>query len=158
VICAENEIFHQRTQSDSAMHPFHVLLILSALAGLIAFAFLVRWERSRYEKSGRANGWRRVRISSIPIAMVTAATVWIPAQATSGMEGLAVFYGLLLIAAPAFWFGAHYIVGRTASPPLSFGESAAIAGSPIAFALVAVYVAHALQTPAFLFLKSLGLA
>ena len=140
------------------MHPFHVLPLLFALAALVAFAFLVRWERSRYAQLGKAGGWRRVRIASIPIAMATAAIVWIPAQATSGMEGLAVFYGLLLAVAPAFWFAAHWLVGRSASPPLSFGESAAIAGSPLAFGLVAVYVAHALQTPAWLFLRSLGLA
>ena len=140
------------------MHPFHVLLLLFALAALVAFAFLVRWERSRYERMGKARGWRWVRIASIPIAMAAAAIVWIPAQATSGMEGLAVFYGLLLTVAPAFWFAAHWLVGRSASPPLSFGESAAIAGSPLAFGLVAVYVAHALQTPAWLFLRSLGLA
>ena len=140
------------------MHPFHVLLLLFALAALVAFAFLVRWERSRYAQLGKATGWRRVRIASIPIAMAAAAIVWIPAQATSGMEGLAVFYGLLLTVAPAFWFAAHWLVGRSASPPLSFGESAAIAGSPLAFGLAAVYVAHALQTPAWLFLRSLGLA
>jgi hypothetical protein len=128
------------------MYPFHVLLLLFALAALVAFAFLVRWERSRYERMGKARGWRRVRIASIPIAMVAAAIVWIPARATSGREGLAVFYGLLLTVAPAFRFAAHWLVGWSVSPPLSFAESAAIAGSPIAFGLVAVYVAHALQT------------
>jgi hypothetical protein len=106
------------------MYPFHVLLLLFALAALVAFAFLVRREGSRYERMGETRGWRRVRIASIPIAMVAAAIVWIPARATSGMAGLAVFYGLLLIAAPAFRFAAHWLVGWSASPPLSFAESA----------------------------------
>ncbi len=106
------------------MHPFHLLLLLFALAALVASAFLVRWERSRYGRMGKTRGWRRVRIASIPIAMVAAATAWIPARATWGVEGLAVFYGLLLTVAPAFRFAAHWLVGWSASPPLSFAESA----------------------------------
>lgn len=106
------------------MHPFHVLLLPFALAALVAYAFLVRRERSRYGRMGKTRGWRRVRIASIPIAMVAAAIVWIPAGATSGMAGLAVFYGLLLTVAPAFRFAAHWLVGWSVSPPLSFAESA----------------------------------
>jgi hypothetical protein len=137
------------------MHPFHVLLSVFALVALVAFAFMSRWERSKFIAKGKGHGWRRVRISTIPIAFIAAVIVVIPAQAVSGMESLAVFYGLLLIAAPIFWFAAHWLVGRSASPPLSFGESAAIAGSPIVFGLATAYAAHALQTPAWLFLRHL---
>jgi hypothetical protein len=140
------------------MRPFHALLLLAVLATLVAFAFVVRWERARYDKLGKVSGWRRVRLASIPIALLVAALVWLPAQATTGMEGLAVFYMLLLVAAPLAWFGLHWVVGRFASPPLSLGESAAVAASPIAVGLVAVYVAHALQTPVWQLLRSLGLA
>ena len=140
------------------MHPFHALLLLAVLATLVAFAFVVRWERARYDKLGKVSGWRRVRLASIPIAPLVAAVVWLPARATSGMEGLAVFYILLLVVAPPVWFGLHWVVGRFASPPLTLGESAAVAASPIAVGLVAVYVAHALQTPVWQLLRSLGLA
>lgn len=140
------------------MQPFHALLLLAVLATLVAFAFVVRWERARYEKLGKLSGWRRVRLASIPIALLVIALVWLPARATSGMEGLAVFYIMLLVAAPLAWFGAHGVVGRMASPPLSLAESAAVAASPLAVGLVAVYVAHALQTPVWQFLRSMGLA
>jgi hypothetical protein len=140
------------------MQPFLALLVLFALVSLVAFGFVIRWERRQFLARGKQLGWRRVRIASIPIALLAAAVVIVSTQAVSGMEGLAVFYGLLLLVAPVLWFGAHWLVGRTASPPLSFGESAAIAGSPIAFALLASYVAHALQTPAWTLLRSLGLA
>ncbi len=139
------------------MHPFYVLLLVFALFTLVAFAFMIRWERSRFIERSKGRGWRRVRISTIPIAIFSAAIVVVPAQAVSGMEALAVFYGLLLTVAPIFWFGAHWLVGKSASPPLSFGESASIAASPIVFGLAATYIAHALQTPAWLFLKQLGL-
>lgn len=139
------------------MHPFHVLLSVFALLALVAFAFMSRWERSKFVAKGKGHGWRRVRISTIPIAIFAAAIAVVPTQAVSGMESLALLYGLLFTVVPIFWFGAHWLVGKSASPPLSFGESAAIAGSPIVFGLAAAYTAHALQTPAWLFLKHLGL-
>ncbi|MEQ1775820.1 MAG: hypothetical protein ABL891_18745 [Burkholderiales bacterium] len=139
------------------MHPFHVLLSVFALFALVAFAFMSRWERSKFVAKGKGHGWRRVRISTIPIAIFAAAIAVVPTQVVSGMESLALLYGLLFTVVPIFWFGAHWLVGKSASPPLSFGESAAIAGSPIVFGLAAAYTAHALQTPAWLFLKHLGL-
>ncbi|MDD2738961.1 MAG: hypothetical protein PHR94_08505 [Methylomonas lenta] len=139
------------------MHPFHVLLLVFALFSLVAFAFMIRWERSQFIERGKGHCWRRVRISSIPIAIFAVAIAVVPTKAVSGMEGLAVFYGLLFTVVPIFWFGAHWLVGKSVSPPLSFGESAAIAGSPILFGLAAAYTAHALQTPAWLFIKYLGL-
>lgn len=140
------------------MHPFIVLLIGFACVALALFALMLRWERRQFVARGKGRSWRLVRVASIPIAALAAAVVLAPLQAVSGMEGLAVFYGLLLIVAPVVWFGAHWLVGRFASPPLSFGESAMIAGSPIAFALAATYVAHALQSPAWALIRSLGLA
>ena len=72
------------------------------------------------------------------------------------MESLAVFYGLLLTVVPIVWFGAHWLVGKAVSPPLSAGESIAIASSPIVFGLATAYLAHTLQRPAWLLLKHLG--
>lgn len=139
------------------MHPFYVLLVIFTLLALVALAFMIRWERNQFIQKGKGRGWSRVRISSIPIAMISAVIAVVPSQAVSGMEGLAVFYGLLLIVVPIFWFVAHWLVGKSTSPTLSFGESAAIAGSPIVFLLIVAYAAHALQTPAWLLLKKLGL-
>jgi hypothetical protein len=82
----------------------------------------------------------------------------IPARSTSGMEGLAVFYILLITVAPVFWFCAHWLVGRFARPPLAFGESAQIAGSPIALGIVLSVVAHALQPIVWQMLRSMGKA
>lgn len=139
------------------MHPFHVLLSLFGLCALVAFAFVIRWERAQFVQKDKGRGWRHVRISSIPIAIVAAAIAIIPARAVSGMESLAVFYGLLFSVVPIVWFGAHWLVGKAVSPPLSAGESIAIASSPIAFGLAAAYIAHALQRPAWLLLRHLGL-
>lgn len=139
------------------MYPFYLLLAIFALLALIAFAFVIRWERSQFIMKGKGKGWYRVRISTIPIAIIAVAIAVVPSQAVSGMEGLAVFYGLLFTIVPIFWFGTHWLVGKSTSPPLSFNESAAIAGSPIIFLFVAAYTAHALQTPAWRFLNYFGL-
>lgn len=140
------------------MHPFHILILLFVLLALAGFGFVVRRERARYLKAGKAAGWLRVRLATLPIALVSAAIAWLPARAASGMESLAVFFAMLLLVVPLFWFGAHWLVGRTASPPLDFGESAAIAALPLLYALAAAYLAHALQAPAWLYLRGQGLA
>ena len=140
------------------MHPFHALLLVFALIAAVAFAFLIRWERSKFVQKGKGGGWLHVRIATIPIAALAMAIAVVPARATSGMEGLAVLYGLLLTAVPIVWFGAHGLVGKSASPPLSFAESSLIAGSPIAFVLAAAGVAHALQGPAWRLLRTFGMA
>lgn len=140
------------------MHPFHLMLTLFAAAALVGFAFVMRWERNRFAARGLASSWLMVRLSSIPTALLAAALVVIPARATSGMEGLAVFYLLLLVAAPVIWFGAHWAVGRLARPQLAFSDSARIAGSPLAFALALAAVAPLLQSLAWSLLRSLGAA
>lgn len=139
------------------MHPFHVLLMLFAVLSLVAFAFLLRWERRYFLQLGKVSGWLPVRIATLPIALITAALVIIPARSTSGMEGLAVFYALLFTLAPAFWFGAHWLAGKLVRPSLSLGESARIAVSPLALGFVLVMVAHALQSFAWSLLRSMGL-
>jgi hypothetical protein len=138
------------------MHPFHALLAIFAVASLVALALLVRWERRRFLGMGKGSAWLAVRLATIPIALATAALVVVPAQSTRGMEGLAVFYALLLAVAPAFWFGAHWTVGRLARPPLSFGESAQIAGSPLVLVVALAAAAHALQPVAWTVLRSMG--
>lgn len=137
------------------MHPFHALLSLFALFGLLAFGFLMRWERRYFQRCGKAGAWLLVRLATIPITLATLALVIIPAR--SGMEGLALFYVMLLVVAPPFWFGAHWWVGKLARPPLAFGESLQIAGSPILFGLALSAIAHALQPFAWSLLRSAGM-
>ena len=139
------------------MHPFYVLLALFAALALVGFVFLMRWERGIFVAKGLGHSWLVVRLSTIPIALITAAMVVIPARSTAGMEGLAVFYLLLITAAPIFWFGSHWLVGRFTASQMTVSDSARIAGSPIAFAIVVALVAHRLQTPAWSFLRSLGM-
>ena len=140
------------------MHPIHVLLSVFAVAALLAFAVLIRWERRRFFRMGKGGAWLKVRLATIPIALATAALIVLPARGASGMEGLAVFYILAFTIAPAFWFSAHWLVGRLVRPPLRFGESAQIAGSPIALGIALSVVAHALQPFAWQLLRSLGKA
>lgn len=139
-------------------YAWYAVLAVFLLLALAGFGFVVRWERNRYARIGQLAGWRRVRWTTLPVAVASALVVVLPARAVTGMEGLAVAYGLLFTLVPLLWFGTHWLAGRTARPPLSFKESAAIAASPLLYALVAAYVAHALQTPAWMLLRSLGLA
>ena len=139
------------------MHPFHLMFVLFAAAALVGLLFVVRWERRRFLARGLGSPWLKVRLASIPAALLSAALVVIPARSTSGMEGLAVFYLLLLTAVPLLWFGTHWAVGRLTRPPLSFGDSAFIAGSPLVYALAVALAAPLLQSLAWSLLRSLGI-
>jgi|LNFM01.1.fsa_nt_gb hypothetical protein len=140
------------------MHPFHVALVIYAALVLAGFGFVLRWERRHFSAKGLGGSWLKVRLSSIPALLVTAALVVLPARGASGMEGLALFYGLLIVVAPLLWFGLHWAAGRMVRPPLAFSDSALVAGSPLLYALAAALVAHPLQSMAWSLLRSLGLA
>lgn len=140
------------------MNPFHVLLAIFATLSLAGFVFLMRWERGIFQAKGLGRSWLVVRLWSLPTALITAAVVVIPARNTAGMESLAIFYLLLLFAAPVFWFGSHWFAGQFVTPPLTFAQSASIAASPLAFLLADAMLAHQLQSPAWSLLRALGLA
>ncbi|MDP9139527.1 MAG: hypothetical protein M3O62_01880 [Pseudomonadota bacterium] len=140
------------------MHPFSDLLVLFGILCVFALVILLRWERRDFVRMEKGGAWLAVRIWTIPIALVTAAIIILPARSTSGMEGLAVFYVLLFTAAPLFWFGAHWIVGRIVQPKLSFSESVRIAGSPILLLIAMSAVAQMLQPLAWSVLRTLGKA
>ena len=139
------------------MHPFHVLLTLFVAASFVGFLIYLRWERRYFKTQGKAGAWLAVRVATLPIAAVTAAIVILPAQSTSGMEGLAVFYILLLTIGPIFWFGSHWAVGKLTKPPLPLNESALIAASPLGFAIAAALVGNVLQPFAWSLLRSAGI-
>lgn len=136
------------------MHPFHMMLLLFGAAALIGFVYVIRWERKQFAARDLTNPWLKVRLSSIPAALLVALLVVIPARATSGMDALAVFYLLLLIVAPVFWFGTHWAVGRLARPQLAFADSARIAGLPLVYALALAAIAPTLQSIAWSLLRS----
>lgn len=138
------------------MHTFNVMLALFAAAALIGFAYVVRWERRQFVARGLATSWLWVRLTSVPAALLVSAMVVIPARSTSGMEGLAVFYLLLLVAAPPLWFGMHWVVGRVVTPKLTFGDSARIAASPLLYAILIAAMAPALQSSAWMLLRALA--
>lgn len=66
------------------MHPFHVMLMLFAAAALLGFALAVRWERRKFLARGLTSSWFKVRLASLPAALLVAALVVVPARSTSG--------------------------------------------------------------------------
>lgn len=121
-----------------------------SLALLVAALAVLRLERRMFVARGKGASWWVVRLASLPALAVVVAAVVGPARAVSGMEGLAVFYLLLLVVAPLLWFGVHLLAGWLASPRLSRGESAWIAGSGLMLLLCPPAVFTALQTPVFM--------
>lgn len=139
------------------MHPFYIMLVLFAVLSLVGFGLLIRWERRQFMQRGLGGSWLLVRLSTIPIALATAALVLISAGSTSGMEGLALFYVLLFTAAPVLWFGFHWIVGRFTKPPMLFRDSARVAASPLIYLIAVSMIAHPLQSLAWSLLRLLGM-
>jgi len=99
-----------------------------AAAGVLLLVGGLLWLESRYFRRDRRWGsWLTVRLVSALLAPLTLALTVLPARSVSGLEALAVFYGMLLFVAPPLWFGSHLLAGRWAKPPLSRGESLALA-------------------------------
>ena len=112
---------------------------------IAAFVALLVYERRRFERRGKERAWLRVRLAGVPIAVVTALAVVVPARAVSGMEALGVFYGLLFTLAPALWLGGHWMVGRAGRHALTTRESLWLALTVPGFAIGAALLAHKLQ-------------
>jgi hypothetical protein len=136
------------------MQPFQWMLVLFASMALVGFAWVLRWERNQFLARGLAGPWLKVRLASIPAALLAALVAVVPARSTSGMAGLAVFYLLLLVASPLLWFGMHWAVGRLVKPSLSFADSARIAASPLVYALIVAGIAPILQSIAWSLTRS----
>lgn len=112
-----------------------------ALAALLLAGLALRAERRRFAARGKGAAWLRVRLASLPIVLLAAAAVWLPARAVHGPEALAAFYLLMFSLGPAVYFGLHWLAGRMARPALSAGEAAAIAGSGLLLVLLPAYLA-----------------
>ncbi|HEY1076959.1 MAG TPA: hypothetical protein VGE51_09765 [Fontimonas sp.] len=139
------------------MHPFHVLLTIFAALCLLGFGLMLLWERRQFRQRGLGGPWLVVRLASIPLALLTAALVILPARSTSGMEGLGVFYVMLLVVAPPLWVGAHWLVGKIVRPALSFNDALWIAASPILFVMAVSVLAPMLQRIAWTALRAMGM-
>lgn len=99
----------------------------SAAALVLAAVLLVLWLEGRhFRRQRKAGSWLALRMVSLLAAPLAVLAVLGPARAVSGMEGLAVFYGLLFTVAPLLWFGSHLGVGRRLTPALSTGECMAL--------------------------------
>lgn len=96
--------------------------LTGALALLATMLMAFYLESLFFRRSRRVGSWFAVRLVSLVAAPLTFAVVVLPARATVGMEGLAVFYGMLLTAGPLVWFGSHVLTGRWMRPALAGGE------------------------------------
>lgn len=107
-----------------------------ALLALAAILLYLRVERRRFAAHGKAQPWLLVRLSSLPIALVAAAAVWLPARAIRGPEALAALYLLMFTLGPAVYFALHWLAGRLTTPALHARESAAIGCSGLLIAIL----------------------
>ena len=126
-------------------HLMMVMFVLFGVAVVVALVAMLRWEHREFARRGLGRSWLVVRLAAIPITLVSLAALFVPARSVSGMEGLAVFYGMLFTAVPLLWFGLHWQVGRLVRPALAFGDSLQLAVMLPAFAIAATIVAHQLQ-------------
>lgn len=102
------------------------------LYGLVAWAIL-RYEWGEYAPTKRVRSWIVMHLFSPAFAVAGYYAAALPASGVSGMEGLGVFYGLLITVAPLAYFTGHVILGRLIlSPEISVRESMIIAATSIA--------------------------
>lgn len=119
-----------------------VLLILAVTA-----LWLLRWEWQQYRRRGLGRSALILRLVSLPILLLTALAIWLPASMAAGWGGLVLLYAGLVLLGPLLWFGLHMWVGACCQPSLDRGVSCAIAGSGLLLILSVSYLLHALQTP-----------
>ena len=111
------------------------------LGALLLIALALRAERRHFAARGKAGAWLLLRLASLPIGLLAAAAVWLPARAVRGPEALAALYLLMFSLGPLVYFGLHWLVGRRATPALSAGESMAIGGSGLLMVILPALLA-----------------
>lgn len=116
-----------------SLPPAELAPFIQGAAAVVALVLLALFIESRFfKRSRRVGSWLGVRIVSALMAPLTFALVVLPARAVSGMEALAVFYGLLFTVGPLVWFGSHWLAGRWIRPALAAPESLMLAASGLA--------------------------
>jgi hypothetical protein len=128
-------------------------MLLWGAVGLIMLSgmvWLMRREKRRFDLLGKGRGWVCMRLLALPMLLVSAALVVLPARSISGMEALAYFYFALFTVGPLTWFGLHWLAGTMQSPRLSRTESFALAFSGLLVLIVPPMLAGMLQGPIFM--------
>ncbi len=125
--------FDQMYDTLAALPRAEQLRWLAGAIGVFAIMGLALFVESRFfKKSHRVGSWLALRFVTLLMLPLMAAILVLPARSVSGMEGLAVFYLVLLTIAPVLWFGSHVLGGRLMDPAIKAGESVALAISAIA--------------------------
>ena len=119
----------------------HVIWSVLAMGALLLVGLALRAERRRFAECGKVGAWLRVRLASLPIGLLSAVAVILPARAVSGPEALAAFYLLMFSLGPLVYFGLHWLTGRMVTPALSAGESASIGGSGLLMVILPAFLA-----------------
>jgi len=128
-------------------------MLLWGAVGLIMLGgifWLLRREKRRFDRLGKGRGWVRMRLLALPMLLVTAALVVLPARSFPGMEALAYFYIALFTVGPLTWFGLHWLAGTIQSPRFTRGESFSLAFTGLLFLIVPLLVVEMLQRPIFM--------
>jgi len=120
---------------------------LFALLVLVAVFFVLRAERRPYVAAGQQGAWLAVRLATLPIVAVALAAVIGVSRQVSGMEALAVFYGMLLTVAPLLYFGLHMVIARLAG--LRAGQGMSLAAVGLAILLAPAFAAVPAQIAGF---------
>jgi hypothetical protein len=113
-----------------------------ALGGIVV---AVASERRKFAAMHKQSSWLKLRLASIPIALLAAATVVVPARSIAGMQALAAFYGLLITAGPLVYFGAHMLLGLRLQPRLTLRESLRIGITGLLMMLIPAFAAQFLN-------------
>ena len=121
-------------------------VFLAILAGI---AWVLRYEKRRFQSLGKGRSWVWMRLLSLPFVLLTALAIVVPARIVSGPEALAVFYIGLFTVGPLSWFGLHWLAGAMVSPRLTRAESNGVAITGLAIVLVPLLVITRLQGPVF---------
>ena len=150
--------FDQILYTLQSLPPAELKPFIMGTAALAAAVLLALFIESRFfKRSGRVGSWFAVRLVSAIAAPLAFAAVVLPARATSGMEGLAVFYLLLVTAGPLIWFGSHWLAGRLVRPSLAAGESIALGMSGLAILALPGTAFFAIQAPLYAAARDIGL-
>lgn len=126
--------------------------VLAVLA-LVAIGFFIRSESRVFAKRDRHRPWLLLRLATIPIALLAAVAVFLPARAVRGPEALGAFYLLLFTAAPLVYFGLHWMVGKIVGLPAR--DSASIGASGLAILIVPLLAAQFAHPYVFLLARAM---
>ena len=119
-------------------------VFLLILAGIV---WLLRTEKSQFNRRGKGRGWAWMRLLALPMLALTAAVIVVPARSMGGPEALGYFYLALFTLGPLTWFGLHWLLGALQSPRVTRGESFGLAFTGLAILIVPPMIVGMAQGP-----------